>query len=174
MYSSKTVWKNEWKRANVQLWTPTIMATLPQPIKIDVQSKINELDSVPLFMKSLPDDPSNQGEALDALQALVYDGTPDGEQSTGTFPPPSDIRSAKPEVAANFKTQGNEYIKAKRYREAMGFYSQALDAKPTDPTLVVSLLLNRAVCNLELSKSPEISLLEDLPLIIGQKTTGLS
>jgi tetratricopeptide (TPR) repeat protein len=35
----------------------------------------------------------------------------------------------------------------------MGFYSQAIDAKPGDPVLLESLFLNRAVCNLELSES---------------------
>lgn len=34
-------------------------------------------DSVPLFMKSLPED--GLGDvAMDALQSLVYEGTPDG------------------------------------------------------------------------------------------------
>lgn len=54
------------------------------------------------------------------------------------------------EIATNFKTQGNDYFKAKRYREALGFYTQAIDAKPTDSDLLQSLLLNRAACNLEL------------------------
>lgn len=54
------------------------------------------------------------------------------------------------EIATNFKTQGNDYFKAKRYREALGFYTQAIDAKPTESDLLQSLLLNRAACNLEL------------------------
>ena len=57
-----------------------------------------------------------------------------------------------PEIAQNFKEQGNEYFKAKRYREALGFYSQGVDAKPEDKTLLEALLCNRAACNLELSE----------------------
>ena len=34
-------------------------------------------DSVPLFMKSLPEDDAND-TALSALQSLIYEGTPDG------------------------------------------------------------------------------------------------
>ena len=57
-----------------------------------------------------------------------------------------------PEIAQNFKEQGNEYFKGKRYREALGFYSQGLDAKAEDKTLLEALLCNRAACNLELSE----------------------
>ena len=48
---------------------------LPQPPSID--EKLAEFDNVPLFMKSLPDDGTDDA-ALSALQSLVYDGTPDG------------------------------------------------------------------------------------------------
>lgn len=54
------------------------------------------------------------------------------------------------EVAQNFKEQGNDYYKGKRYREALGFYTQGVDAKPTDKSLLEALLCNRAACNLEL------------------------
>lgn len=54
------------------------------------------------------------------------------------------------EIAQNFKEQGNDYFKGKRYREAVGFYTQGIDAKPTDQTLLDALLCNRAACNLEL------------------------
>lgn len=56
------------------------------------------------------------------------------------------------EIAQSFKEQGNDYFKGKRYREALGFYTQAIDAKPTDPVLHEALLCNRAACNLELSE----------------------
>ena len=56
------------------------------------------------------------------------------------------------EIAQNFKEQGNDYFKGKRYREAFGFYSQGIEAKPTDKTLLEALLCNRAACNLELSE----------------------
>ena len=54
------------------------------------------------------------------------------------------------EIAQNFKEQGNEYFKGKRYREALGFYTQGIDAKPDEIQLKEALLLNRAACNLEL------------------------
>lgn len=54
------------------------------------------------------------------------------------------------EIAQNFKEQGNEYFKGKRYREALSFYAQGVDAKPDDAQLREALLLNRAACNLEL------------------------
>lgn len=56
------------------------------------------------------------------------------------------------EIAQNFKEQGNDYFKGKRYREALGFYSQGVDAKPEDKSLLEALLCNRAACNLELSE----------------------
>lgn len=55
------------------------MAAHPQPPKYDIQSKLKEMDSVPLFMKSMPDDPDQPNDAVDALQALVHEGTPDGK-----------------------------------------------------------------------------------------------
>ena len=48
---------------------------LPQPASID--EALASLDSVPLFMKSLPQD-NTDNEALGALQSLAFDGTPDG------------------------------------------------------------------------------------------------
>ena len=57
------------------------------------------------------------------------------------------------EIAQNFKEQGNEYFRGKRYREALGFYTQGVDAKPDDVQLKEALVLNRAACNLELRVS---------------------
>ncbi|KAG5645754.1 hypothetical protein DXG03_005291 [Asterophora parasitica] len=103
----------------------------PQPVsKAALEAKLAEFDNIPLFMKSLPTD-DTEDVALAALQSLAHDGTPD-------------------EVAGNFKEQGNEYFKGKRYREALGFYTQGVDAKPDDPVLHEALLCNRAACNLEL------------------------
>ena len=58
------------------------------------------------------------------------------------------------EVAQNFKEQGNDYFKGRRYREAQGFYTQGIDAKPADAALLEALLCNRAACNLELRGFP--------------------
>lgn len=96
----------------------------------DFDKKMAAVENLPLFMKSLPTD-STDDVAVQALQSLAHEGTPD-------------------EIAQNFKEQGNDYFKGKRYREAMGFYTQGIDAKPTDNALLEGLLCNRAACNLEL------------------------
>ena len=52
--------------------------TGPQPLSDeDVAKKLAEFDSIPLFMKSLPSEETDD-VALSALQNLVYEGTPDG------------------------------------------------------------------------------------------------
>ena len=63
------------------------------------------------------------------------------------------LSSPFPEVARNFKNQGNEYFAGRRFREAQGFYTQAIDAKPLDNALLEILLVNRAACNLALGSS---------------------
>ncbi|UZJ51075.1 hypothetical protein CBS101457_000395 [Exobasidium rhododendri] len=102
----------------------------PKPER-DLKSHLDMLDNIPLFMKDLPVNGSEDTTAIDALQSLTFDGTPD-------------------EVATTFKNQGNEYFVAKRYKEARGFYTQGIDVTPEDEKLRESLLLNRAACNLEL------------------------
>ena len=51
------------------------MVTHPQPPSFD--EHLASLESLPLFMSSLPDDTTDNA-ALSALQSLVHDGTPDG------------------------------------------------------------------------------------------------
>ncbi|KAN0140231.1 hypothetical protein V8E53_002127 [Lactarius tabidus] len=123
------------------------MATLPQPPSFD--EHLSSLDSLPLFMNSLPDEPTDNA-ALSALQSLIHEGTPD-------------------EIAENFKEQGNEYFRGKRYREALGFYNQGVDAKPENGQLRAALLLNRAACNLELRSWVENygSVLRDCAAVIS-------
>ncbi|KAG1813390.1 40S ribosomal protein S7 [Suillus variegatus] len=105
-------------------------AVFPQPAESSFEEKMAALESTPLFMKSLPSEESND-PVIQALQSLAFDGTPD-------------------EIAQNFKEQGNDYFKGKRYREAISFYTQGIDAKPSDIALHEALLCNRAACNLEL------------------------
>ncbi|KAH9943373.1 uncharacterized protein BXZ73DRAFT_40425 [Epithele typhae] len=116
---------------------------LPQPASVD--DVLAGWDNIPLFMKSLPDDPSDDA-TLSALQSLAHEGTPD-------------------EVAQNFKEQGNDYFKGKKYREALGFYAQGVDAHPDDKTLLEALLCNSAACNLELQNYG--SVLKDCSKAIG-------
>jgi len=118
-----------------------------------------ELNRVPLFMTELDETDGQGGEniALEALKALNYEGT-------------------KAEVAANFKEQGNDCAKAKKWPDAREYYAKALEAlKGQVPVhqeldgeqVVVDLeqeakkekdleeacLVNRALCNLELRSS---------------------
>jgi len=60
------------------------------------------------------------------------------------------LLSPEIEIAQNFKEQGNDYFKGKRFREALGFYTQGIDAKPTNSTILEAIICNRAACNLEL------------------------
>ena len=58
------------------------MVTGPQPLSFNEQ--LASLESLPLFMNSLPDDPADNA-ALSALQSLVHDGTPDGRFTSPPF-----------------------------------------------------------------------------------------
>jgi hypothetical protein len=48
----------------------------PQPLSLE--GKLAAFDSVPLFMKSLPDEDADDS-VVAALQSLVHEGTPDGK-----------------------------------------------------------------------------------------------
>lgn len=126
-----------------------------------------DLAKTPLFMTSL--DPNAENSDLDALRALAYEGT-------------------KAEVAGNFREQGNDCARAKRWVDAREFYDKALlvldkgvpkgKAKVEERDVEIELgededgerqvvdveeevrkeavikeacLVNRALCNLELS-----------------------
>ena len=56
------------------------MATVPLPDPAVAEKKLAAFDSIPLFMKSLPED-GTENTPLTALQSLVYDGSPDGKQT---------------------------------------------------------------------------------------------
>ena len=123
---------------------------------------VKMLNRTPLFMTELDETDGEGGEnvELEALKALAYEGT-------------------RAEVAQNFREQGNDHAKAKNWREAKGYYDQALAAlknpnvKPQDPEegepdmdvveidaeaekkkeleIEEACYINRALCNLELS-----------------------
>jgi hypothetical protein len=50
---------------------------VPLPPPVSVEGKLAELDNVPLFMRSLPDDVSSN-ETVEALQSLIYEDPPNG------------------------------------------------------------------------------------------------
>ncbi|KAK9450972.1 uncharacterized protein V1518DRAFT_412205 [Limtongia smithiae] len=72
---------------------------------------LESLNRLPLFMTDLDmgDGDGGSNIALEALQALVYEGTP-------------------LEIAKNFKAQGNECFATKQYKDAVEFYSKAIKA----------------------------------------------
>lgn len=99
-----------------------------------------------------------QNDGLEAIRALQYEGT-------------------KAEIARNFKEQGNEMVKEKRWSDAKEFYTKGI-AVLTDNTphkydrgedveaemreereLEESIYANRALCNLELSMLPSLNFL---------------
>jgi len=56
-------------------------ATFPQPLlnEKSPEEKLAELESLPLFMKSLPEEASDD-PVISALQSLAHEGTPDGSR----------------------------------------------------------------------------------------------
>ncbi|KAH7100580.1 TPR-like protein [Auriculariales sp. MPI-PUGE-AT-0066] len=102
---------------------------VPTPTDDDFDARMAKLEQTPLFMRELPEDTDDP--TIAAIQSLLYEGTPD-------------------EVAQNFKEQGNEAFKERRWRDALAFYAQGIAAKPTDASLLEALLCNSAASNLEL------------------------
>jgi tetratricopeptide (TPR) repeat protein len=91
---------------------PDIASMLPElpPARMfnahmTVDETVAQLKQHPLFMTEL--DESGDNEQLAALQALAYDGTP-------------------LENAANFKDQGNECFREKRWADAKEFYAKGV------------------------------------------------
>jgi tetratricopeptide (TPR) repeat protein len=100
---------------------------------LDPNRSIDEqLNETPFFMTQLPDNMEDNIQ-LQALQALLYDGTPE-------------------ENATNFKEQGNEAFKSGRsgYQDALVFYTKGIDQKPNDPLLRAQLYNNRSAVHLAL------------------------
>ncbi|KAI8331901.1 hypothetical protein BC941DRAFT_359789 [Chlamydoabsidia padenii] len=98
--------------------------------RMDPNNLDEELAKVPLFMSHLPDE---ENETLTALQSLVFDGTPE-------------------EIAENFKNQGNDCFKAGKlkYKDAISFYTRAIDTECKDQQIMEACYANRAAVNLEL------------------------
>ena len=152
---------------NSQHEEPTASAALPPGMQrmkeYSVDELLKEMNRVPLFMTSLEETDGEGGEnmELEALKALAYEGT-------------------RAEIAQNFREQGSEIVRTeKRYTEAREYYTKALQAlnappQPPDPEQgpkVVEIdeeaeaekeraieevcLVNRALCNLEMSISAQ-------------------
>ena len=144
-----------------------------------VDELLKEMNRVPLFMTSLDETDGSGGEnvELEALKAIAYEGT-------------------RAEIAQNFREQGTELIRSeKRYGEARDYYTKALQAlkghpvqneveegEAADGRRVVEIdeeaeerkereiqevcLVNRALCNLEMSISTPVNRCYAPPLTI--------
>ena len=115
--------------------TPALPPGLADLNSVSRGEFFKQMERHPLFMRNLGSPANRDNPELEALQALAYEGTPT-------------------EIATNFKSQGNEAFREKRYRDALEFYSKGLAAKSGDTELEGTLLLNRAAVNLELRMSP--------------------
>ena len=111
--------------------TPALPPGLAELNSVSRDVFLQQMERHPLFMHTLDSSDSSQNIELEALQALAYEGTP-------------------LEIATNFKTQGNQAFRERRYRDALGFYTQGIQVKSGDQEIENALLLNRAAVNLEL------------------------
>lgn len=103
-----------------------------------------------LFLLDTPEEVVSRGvKRWSGVLILAFDFASFRPHSALVLPP-----SRAPEVALNFKEQGNEYFVGKRPREALGFYTQGIEASPTDKALLEVLYVNRAACNLALGTFP--------------------
>ncbi|KAK9494645.1 hypothetical protein V1508DRAFT_412254 [Lipomyces doorenjongii] len=91
--------------------TPSVIGPHPKYAFEDTASLLKNLNRLPLFMTEVDTTDGEGGSnlALEALQALAYEGTP--------F-----------EIASNFKKQGNDCFKIKQYKDAAEYYGKAIAA----------------------------------------------
>ena len=91
---------------------------------------LTSMSRMPLFSSSTTEADPDQ---LAAFTSLLYEGAPS-------------------EIASNFRTQGNDAFRRKRWRDALTLYTKALETpslSPDDPIREICLI-NRAATNIEL------------------------
>lgn len=110
---------------------PTLPPQLREYAGASEEQIVKSLKKLPFFMTKLDEADEETQDQIEALQALAYEGEPD-------------------EVATNFKNQGNECYREKRYKDAVEFYTKAIDVKCGVKDIDVACYANRAACNLEL------------------------
>ncbi|QSL65205.1 hypothetical protein MERGE_002512 [Pneumocystis wakefieldiae] len=109
---------------------------LEKPVSISQTPEewLKEAQELPFFMNNY--DKTKDNAAIDAIAALQYDGEPQ-------------------EIAENFKYHGNECYKAKKYHDAIEYYTKALKTKAGN-VIEISCLLNRAACHMELKNYRQV------------------
>ncbi|KTW28928.1 hypothetical protein T552_01556 [Pneumocystis carinii B80] len=95
---------------------------------------LKETEKLPFFMQNY--DKTKENTAIDAIIALQYEGEP-------------------LEIAENFKYHGNECYKAKKYQDAIEYYTKALKTKAGNG-IEVACLLNNAACHMELKNYRQV------------------
>jgi len=112
---------------------PELPAPLAEVKNQSVDEFVKSLNKMPFFMTEMDEtaDDGGENEALEALKALAYEGTPE-------------------EVAKNFKQQGNDCFKMKQLKDAREFYTKALAVKCGVKEIDEACLNNRAQCNLDM------------------------
>lgn len=135
---------------------PSIPPSMAEAKGKTVDEVVAEMKRMPLFMTNLDDADADGGEniELEALKALAYEGT-------------------RAEIAQNFREQGNDLAKIKRWPDAREFYDKALAALRAprkeeeweeikheeselekEKEIAEACYANRALCNLELRMVP--------------------
>ena len=127
---------------------PPLPPHLANTHKMSIDEVAADLKKSPFFMTSLDDAMDEDNVEIEAIRALMYEGT-------------------RAEVAEGFREQGNEMAKAKKWVDGKEFYTKGLVAlrverKGEDPqgeeedkrerTVKEACLVNRALCHFELSK----------------------
>ncbi|KAI9772793.1 MAG: hypothetical protein M1839_002294 [Geoglossum umbratile] len=146
-------------KPDTKLTTTSTAPALPPHMLQSTADRLADISQTPLFLTSLDPTASQSNPGLEALQALAYEGP-------------------AWEIAQNFREQGNECFRAKRWGDAREFYGKALGAlgearkkreaegegkeggreeisKETEIEEVC--LVNRAACNLELKNYRQTS-----------------
>ncbi|KAF2102064.1 TPR repeat protein-like protein [Rhizodiscina lignyota] len=135
--------------ANVAV--PALPPAMAESKRHTVDEVVQMMNRMPLFMTELDETDGEGGEnvELEALKALAYEGT-------------------RAEVAQNFREQGNDQAKLKRWLDAREFYDKALAALKSprkeeeweeikdeevelnkEKEIAEACYTNRALCNLE-------------------------
>lgn len=96
---------------------------------------MEEIESHPLFMTDLPENPTNV--CIEALQSVLYDG------------------DSPYEIAHNFKEQGNSALARGLIDDAIIFYSKGLEIECTDVVLLSQIHCNLALALLKKSLFPQ-------------------
>ncbi|MCJ1380917.1 hypothetical protein MMC17_004026 [Xylographa soralifera] len=125
---------------------PPLPPHLASTNKMSIDEVAADLKRSPFFMTSIDDATDEDNIEMEAIRALMYEGT-------------------RAEVAEGFREQGNEMAKAKKWADGKEFYTKGLVAlrvgrKEEDPkgeeedrrelTVKEACLVNRALCHLEL------------------------